>query len=54
VAHRRDGRWEPVELASLSRELAANDDQWVDPLFGLGSVEDRNVELALPLPFPLT
>ncbi|HMJ77140.1 MAG TPA: TIGR03767 family metallophosphoesterase [Iamia sp.] len=53
VAHRRDGRWAPVELASLSRELAANDDQWVDPLYGLGRVEDRNVELALPLPFPL-
>lgn len=53
VAHRRDGRWDPVELASLSRELAANDDQWVDPLYGLGDVEDRNVELALALPFAL-
>ncbi|HEX7133779.1 MAG TPA: TIGR03767 family metallophosphoesterase [Iamia sp.] len=53
VAHRRDGHWSPLELASLSRELAANDDQWVDPLYGLGGVEDRNVEMALSLPFPL-
>lgn len=53
VAYRRDGRWDPIALASLSRELAANDDQWVDPLYGLGRVEDRNVELLVPLPFRL-
>ncbi len=54
VAHRRDGQWSPVELASLSRELAANDDQWLDPVpLGLGAVEDRNVELLVPAPFAL-
>ncbi len=50
VAHRRDGRWTPAELASTSRELAANDDQWIDPLRGLGRVEDRNVELLVGSP----
>lgn len=39
-------------LASLSRELAAND--WVaTPMALMGSELDRNVELLLPEPFPL-
>jgi metallophosphoesterase (TIGR03767 family) len=53
VVHRRDRRWSVEELASVCRELAANDDQWVDPLRGLGRVEDRNVELLVPAPVPL-
>jgi metallophosphoesterase (TIGR03767 family) len=48
----------PLELASLSRELAANDWQERDrPEDGQdgrrGSLEDRNVELLLPAPFKL-
>jgi metallophosphoesterase (TIGR03767 family) len=39
-----------VELAGLSRELAANDWQNVSP-DGAGSAEDRNVVLPLPDPF---
>ncbi len=55
---RRTGstRRRPLELASLSRELAAND--WQErgvPAAGQdgrrGRLEDRNVELLLPAPF---
>lgn len=53
VAYHRDGRWTTTELASLSRELAANDDQWIDPLSLLGRVEDRNAELVVRAPFAL-
>ena len=53
AARHRDGRWEVVELASLSRELAVNDDRWIDPLALLGRREDRNVEMVLRAPFPL-
>lgn len=53
VRYPADGRWTPAELASLSRELAANDDRWLDPLAMLGTLEDRNVELPVPMPFPL-
>jgi metallophosphoesterase (TIGR03767 family) len=37
-------------LASLNRELAANDPQ-SDPASRLGRIEDLNVELVLPVPF---
>jgi hypothetical protein len=37
----------------VSRELALNDDMWIDPVDLLGAAEDRNVELVLPAPFPL-
>ena len=50
VAHRTDGRWSPGELAGLSRELAANDNRWIDPLGLLGGPEDRNVELVVADP----
>lgn len=40
-------------LASISRELAANDSYW-DPNSLLGSVADRNCELLLPAPFDLS
>ena len=39
----------PTELASLSRELSANDPQVV--LAALGAPGDRNVELLVPAPF---
>lgn len=40
-------------LASISRELAANDPYWpTDSL--LGSIQDRNCELILPAPFDLS
>ena len=45
----------PLELASLSRELGAND--WQNPGVTAtedgrrGAVEDRNVELLVPAPF---
>ncbi len=42
--------WTPTSLASLSRELAANDDRWFDQSIMEGTVEDRNVELPLPAP----
>jgi len=42
-----------LSLASLSRELAANDDRWLDPLAMIGGPEDRNVELVLPAPYRL-
>ncbi|AKU14727.1 TIGR03767 family metallophosphoesterase [Luteipulveratus mongoliensis] len=51
----RHGATDPINLASLARELSAND--WQPPSGGLdirrGSVEDRNVELLLPAPFGL-
>ncbi|GAA0970141.1 TIGR03767 family metallophosphoesterase [Actinocorallia libanotica] len=40
---------DPDRLASLSRELSAND--WQPHLDGSGRPEDRNVELLLPAPF---
>lgn len=45
VGVRGDGRYSPAELASFSRELAANDARWVDPWEQRGRAEDRNVEL---------
>lgn len=45
--------WTAEALASTSRELAANDDQWFEPLRLLGSAEDRNVELPLRAPHRL-
>ncbi|MGN6694399.1 MAG: TIGR03767 family metallophosphoesterase, partial [Aquihabitans sp.] len=53
VEHRTDGNWTTAELASISRELAANDDRWIDPFELLGGPEDRNVELVVAAPFPL-
>lgn len=53
VAYATPGNWTPTALASLSRELAANDDRWLDPLEMLGSIDDRNAELLLPAPFAL-
>jgi hypothetical protein len=54
VPYRSDRGWTPDRLASLSRELAANDDRWFDPLDLLGLPEDRNVELLVSAPFRLT
>lgn len=51
VHHRADEAWQPVELASMSRELAANDNRWIDPFVLLGGPEDRNVELLVRGPF---
>jgi len=48
------GHYSPRELASLSRELSANDARWFDPFDLLGHEEDRNVELLARAPFPLT
>jgi metallophosphoesterase (TIGR03767 family) len=49
---------DPLALASLSRELGANDWQNAAPTATedgrRGAVEDRNVELLLPAPFVLT
>lgn len=42
-----DGHFTPVQLASLSREFAANDARWYDPFDQLGRPEDRNVELLI-------
>jgi metallophosphoesterase (TIGR03767 family) len=53
VAHRTDDAWTTAELASISRELAANDDRWIDPIALLGGPEDRNVELVVAAPFAL-
>lgn len=50
VRHRADGRWTPRQLAGLSRELAANDNRWIDPMGLLGGPEDRNVELVVADP----
>ena len=45
-----DGDLTPTGLASLSRQLSAND--WVEnPVMRLGSELDRNAELLLPAPF---
>ena len=47
------GDLSPVGLASLSRELSAND--WVEsPSLRIGSPLDRNTELLMPAPFDLT
>ena len=47
-----EGDFSTSGLASLSRELAAND--WIaNPEKMLGSPLDRNVELLLPAPFDL-
>ncbi|HVE64137.1 MAG TPA: TIGR03767 family metallophosphoesterase [Mycobacteriales bacterium] len=43
----------PRAMASLARELAANDWQFRDDV-RRGAVEDRNVELLVAAPFPLT
>ncbi len=53
VPYRQDDGWTTAELASVSRELAANDNRWVDPIALLGGPEDRNVELVVAAPFPL-
>ena len=53
VDHRQDAAWTTAELASISRELAANDNRWIDPMELLGGTEDRNVELVVAAPFPL-
>ena len=45
--------WTSARLASVSRELAVNDDRWFAPLSLLGQPEDRNVELVLRAPFPM-
>jgi metallophosphoesterase (TIGR03767 family) len=50
VAARADGCYSPEDLASISRELAANDARWIDPWEQLGRPEDRNTELALRAP----
>ena len=47
-----NGELTPTGLASLSRELSAND--WVEsPSMRIGSPLDRNTELLLPAPFDL-
>ena len=47
------GSLDPTGLASLSRQLAAND--WVEsPAMRRGSELDRNTELLLPAPFDLS
>lgn len=51
--HRRAADWSPRELASLARELAANDDRWLDQMTALGRDSDRNVELVVRAPFSL-
>ncbi|QXC63119.1 TIGR03767 family metallophosphoesterase [Aquihabitans sp. G128] len=53
VPYRAEAGWTPGRLASLSRELAANDDRWFDPVSLLGRPEDRNVELPVAVPFAL-
>ncbi|MCB0977004.1 MAG: TIGR03767 family metallophosphoesterase [Acidimicrobiales bacterium] len=53
VPYRSAQGWTPPRLASMSRELAANDDRWFEPLALLGGFEDRNVELPLRAPFPV-
>ncbi len=48
-----NGDLTPVGLASLSRQLSAND--WVEfPAMRLGSEMDRNCELLLPAPFDMS
>lgn len=51
VPYRSEEGWTPERLASMSRELAVNDDSWLDPVGLLGEVTDRNVELVLSAPF---
>lgn len=56
VDHAAPAQWNgeltPIGLASLSRELSAND--WVEnPAMRVGSELDRNTELLLPAPFDL-
>ncbi len=53
VPYRSDAGWTPGRLASISRELAANDDRWFDPMLLLGRPEDRNVELLVATPYSL-
>ncbi len=53
VPHRSDDGWTVERLASMSRELAVNDDRWFEPMDLLGLPEDRNVELVVAAPFPL-
>ncbi|MCU1498352.1 MAG: Metallophosphoesterase [Acidimicrobiales bacterium] len=53
VPYRSAAGWTPARLSSLSRELAANDDRWFDPISLLGGAEDRNVELPVRVPFRL-
>ena len=53
VPYRSDEGWTSRRLASVSRELAANDDRWFRPMDLLGRREDRNVELVVRAPFPL-
>jgi metallophosphoesterase (TIGR03767 family) len=49
----RDGDFSPTALASLSRQLSAND--WsLDPTMRMGSPLDRNCELLVPAPFDLS
>jgi len=48
-----NGDLSPIGLASLSRELSAND--WVEnPSLRIGSELDRNCELLMPAPFDLS
>ena len=54
VPYRSSEGWTPTRLASVSRELAANDDVWIDPISLLGEPTDRNVELPIRAPFPLS
>lgn len=54
VPYRSADGWTVERLASVSRELAANDDRWFDPMDLLGLPEDRNVELVVSVPFPLS
>lgn len=53
VPYRSAEGWTPERLASISREVASNDDRWFDPMALLGALEDRNVELPVRSPFPL-
>lgn len=50
--YRSDEGWTTERLASMSRELAANDDSWLDPMGLLGELSDRNVELVVRSPLP--
>jgi len=52
VPYRHPDGFTPARLASISRELAANDDRWFDPMDQLGGPEDRNAELILRSPLP--
>lgn len=51
VPHHDPAGWTPARLASISREVASNDDRWFDPYALLGRREDRNVELPVRAPF---